>query len=73
MEIGGLVTAHGISLASLSAMERNWFGAKTMENELDLPWDSRATTLFKMALLLETGDIINFYTTKITTYTVFFQ
>ena len=69
MEIGGSIAASGISLASLSAMEHKCVGAKKKK----LPWESMAITSFKISLLFEAGEIINFYTTKITTYTVFFQ
>ena len=67
MEIGDSIAASGISLASLSAMEHNCVGAKTLENELELPWESMAITSFKISLLFEAGEIINFYTKKIAT------
>ena len=39
-------------------MERNCIGAKTMENEFDLPWELIVITLYKMALLFETGEYL---------------
>ena len=39
-------------------MERNCIGAKTMENEFDLPWELIVITLYKMALLFETGGYL---------------